>query len=76
MAKKAPVVVPAVILDPGYRENTWQGLPHYECEDCPFDTFDLAEMQSHLANQEHIRPRPAEEPKAPARSGLLNQFGN
>lgn len=33
-----------------YRENTWEGIPHYECAapGCPFDTFDEALMQEHV----------------------------
>ena len=66
-----------LVLDPGYRENTWRDLPHYECKSCSFDTLDLAEMQAHLARQDHIRQQVMSEPKvAPAKSGLLDQFGN
>jgi hypothetical protein len=37
-----------------YIENTWAGLPHFECAepDCPFDTLDEQAMQEHVREHE------------------------
>lgn len=32
-------------------QQSWGGVPHYQCDACPFDTFDRKEMLEHLFNK-------------------------
>lgn len=41
----------ATQAEPGYFEQTWDGIPHYQCKGCPWDTFDLELMGEHQTDQ-------------------------
>jgi hypothetical protein len=34
----------------GYKKQTYEGTPHFQCEECPFDTFDEDAMSRHQAD--------------------------
>lgn len=55
----------------GYRENRWNGLPHFECQKCPFDTLDEAAMVAHVETHEPPKTRPIH-PQVLA----VDRFGN
>ena len=42
---------------PTYTTNDWRGFPHFECDQCPFDTLDEAEIVAHI-RAEHNPPPP------------------
>ena len=51
-------------MTPTYATNDWRGLPHYECDQCEFDTLDEDEMVQHIRdNHNPPQPKPVIEPK-------------
>jgi hypothetical protein len=41
----------ATQAEPGYIDQRWDGIPHYQCKGCPWDSFDKALMEEHQADQ-------------------------
>ena len=46
-----------------YTTNDWRGNPHFECNQCAFDTFDEREIVRHI--QDYHNPPPAKPARKP-----------
>jgi len=53
-----------------YRKTFWNELPMYECTECTFTTFDLAEIEAHV---KQYQPQPISQVSAPKET---DRFGN
>lgn len=51
------------MAQPTYTSNDWRGDPHFECNQCAFDTFNEAEIVQHV--QDFHNPPPAKPARAP-----------
>ncbi len=55
-----------------YDVGTWNGLPHYACRYCPFDSLDEEDIRTHYIER-HGPPPP---PTAPPVPKLYDRFNN
>lgn len=56
----------------GYKENAWNGMPHYECLQCPFDTMVEDDMLVHVQEMHN----PVTRRYVPVSQQIYDRFGN
>ncbi len=61
-------------MPPTYTTNDWRGHPHFECDQCPFDTLDEAEIVAHI--QASHNPPPALAKTKPATTKVYSSTRN
>ena len=63
--------MPKALEPQSWTEGRWKGLPHYQCNACPYDTLHLEIIQSHIADRHTERTT-----RSPVTAPLVDRFGN